>query len=30
MTMTGKRHGFHAQWRVAFEDDGGSARSTPP
>ena len=22
MTMTGKRHGFHAQWRVAFEDDG--------
>ena len=20
--MTGKRHGFHAQWRVAFEDDG--------
>lgn len=21
-TMTGKRHGFHAQWRVAFDDDG--------
>ena len=23
MTMTGKRHGFHTQWRVAFDDDGG-------
>ncbi|MDU0314058.1 xanthine dehydrogenase molybdopterin binding subunit [Phycicoccus sp. M110.8] len=22
MTMSGKRHGFHAQWRVAFDDDG--------
>ena len=22
MTMTGKRHGFHAQWRVAFDEDG--------
>jgi xanthine dehydrogenase large subunit len=22
MTMTGKRHGFHAQWRVGFGDDG--------
>lgn len=22
MTMTGKRHGFHAQWRVGFDDDG--------
>jgi xanthine dehydrogenase large subunit len=22
MTMTGKRHGFHTQWRVAFDDDG--------
>jgi xanthine dehydrogenase large subunit len=21
-TMTGKRHGFHAQWRAAFDDDG--------
>jgi len=23
MTMTGKRHGFHAQWRVGFDDGGG-------
>ena len=22
MTMTGKRHGFHAQWRVGFDDAG--------
>ncbi|GAA4711173.1 xanthine dehydrogenase molybdopterin binding subunit [Pedococcus ginsenosidimutans] len=22
MTMSGKRHGFHAQWRVAFDDAG--------
>ena len=22
MTMTGKRHGFHATWRVGFGDDG--------
>ena len=22
MTLTGKRHGFHAQWRVGFDDDG--------
>src|SRR5690349_17259953 len=22
MTMTGKRHGFHAQWRVGFDDGG--------
>ena len=22
LTMTGKRHGFHTQWRVAFDDDG--------
>ena len=22
MSMTGKRHGFHTQWRVAFDDDG--------
>ncbi len=22
MTMTGKRHGFHAQWRVAFDESG--------
>ena len=22
MTMTGKRHGFHATWRVGFDDDG--------
>ena len=22
ITMTGKRHGFHAQWRVAFDGDG--------
>lgn len=22
MTMTGKRHGFHAQWRAAFDDTG--------
>ncbi len=22
MTMTGKRHGFHAQWRVGFDVDG--------
>ncbi len=22
MTMTGKRHGFHSQWRVAFDADG--------
>ena len=22
MTMTGKRHGFHAEWRVGFDDDG--------
>lgn len=22
LTMTGKRHGFHAQWRVGFDDDG--------
>ena len=22
MTMSGKRHGFHAQWRVAFDDEG--------
>ena len=21
-TMTGKRHGFHASWRVGFDDDG--------
>ncbi|KQZ89498.1 xanthine dehydrogenase [Phycicoccus sp. Root563] len=22
MTMSGKRHGFHAQWRVAFDESG--------
>lgn len=22
MTMTGKRHGFHSQWRVGFDDEG--------
>jgi xanthine dehydrogenase large subunit len=22
MTMTGKRHGFHATWKVGFDDDG--------
>ena len=22
MTLTGKRHGFHATWRVGFDDDG--------
>jgi xanthine dehydrogenase large subunit len=22
MTMTGKRHGFHASWRVGFDDEG--------
>lgn len=22
MTMSGKRHGFHATWRVGFDDDG--------
>ncbi len=22
ITMSGKRHGFHAQWRVGFSDDG--------
>jgi xanthine dehydrogenase large subunit len=22
LTMSGKRHGFHAQWRVGFADDG--------
>ena len=22
MSMTGKRHGFHTRWRVAFDDDG--------
>jgi xanthine dehydrogenase large subunit len=22
MTMTGKRHGFHANWRAGFDDDG--------
>jgi xanthine dehydrogenase large subunit len=22
MTMSGKRHGFHAEWRVAFDHDG--------
>lgn len=22
LTMTGKRHGFHATWRVGFDDDG--------
>ena len=22
MTMSGKRHGFHARWRVGFDDDG--------
>jgi xanthine dehydrogenase large subunit len=22
LTMSGKRHGFHAQWRVGFSDDG--------
>lgn len=22
LTMSGKRHGFHAQWRVAFDEDG--------
>jgi xanthine dehydrogenase large subunit len=22
ITMTGKRHGFHAQWRAGFDDDG--------
>jgi xanthine dehydrogenase large subunit len=22
ITMTGKRHGFHAQWRVGFDEDG--------
>ncbi|MBO1756624.1 xanthine dehydrogenase molybdopterin binding subunit [Allobranchiibius sp. CTAmp26] len=23
MSMTGKRHGFHTQWRVGFDADGG-------
>ncbi len=23
MTMSGKRHGYHATWRVGFDDDGG-------
>ena len=27
MTMTGKRHGFHATWRVGFDDDGLFRRS---
>ena len=22
LTMTGKRHGFHAEWRVGFDDEG--------
>jgi xanthine dehydrogenase large subunit len=22
LTMSGKRHGFHSQWRVGFDDDG--------
>lgn len=22
LTMTGKRHGFHSQWRVGFDEDG--------
>src|SRR5690606_22224020 len=22
LTMTGKRHGFHASWRAGFDDDG--------
>ena len=22
LTMSGKRHGFHADWRVGFDDDG--------
>ena len=22
LTMSGKRHGFHAEWRVGFDDDG--------
>ncbi|MBB2987080.1 xanthine dehydrogenase molybdopterin binding subunit [Terracoccus luteus] len=22
LTMSGKRHGFHSRWRVAFDDDG--------
>ncbi|MEQ6899949.1 molybdopterin cofactor-binding domain-containing protein [Nocardioides sp. YIM 152588] len=22
MTMTGKRHGFHASWRIGFDDEG--------
>ncbi|MEI2714986.1 MAG: xanthine dehydrogenase molybdopterin binding subunit [Nocardioides sp.] len=22
ITMTGKRHGFHADWRIGFDDDG--------
>ncbi|HSV39023.1 MAG TPA: molybdopterin cofactor-binding domain-containing protein [Nocardioidaceae bacterium] len=22
LTMTGKRHGYHAQWKVGFDDDG--------
>jgi xanthine dehydrogenase large subunit len=22
MTMSGKRHGFHSEWRVGFDDDG--------
>ena len=22
VTMSGKRHGFHSQWRVGFDDDG--------
>ena len=28
MTMSGKRHGFHADWRVGFDDDGTCTRST--
>ena len=28
MTMSGKRHGFHAEWRVGFDDEGRCRPST--
>ena len=30
MTMTGKRHGFHAVWKVGFDADGQAPRAGPP
>ena len=30
LTMSGKRHGFHADWRVGFDDDGRAASPSTP